>query len=100
MRFHYNLSEYIEFKVLDNLLYIYDSHKVKNVNEMEYIIEILRLKYPSCKGLKRSNNSLIHEWCAKNFLYPLGFSSRVSTFKYNPWYKEVFYAILSPLYLY
>lgn len=99
MRFHYNLSEYIEFKITDNFVYIHDSHKVKKFNEMEYIIETMRVKYPSCKVLNRSNNSLIHEWCAKNFLYTLGLCPQVSVFKANSWYKNVFYAILSPLLL-
>ena len=100
MRFHYNLSEYIEFEISDDLLYIHDSYNVKTVNEMEYIIETLRIKYPSCKVLNRSNNSLIYEWCAKNWLYSLGLYKQTGVFNTNSWYKDVFYVILAPLYCY
>jgi hypothetical protein len=100
MRFHYNLSEYIEFEISDDLLYIHDSYKVKTVNEMEYIIETLRIKYPSCKVLNRSNNSLIHEWRAKNWLYSLGLYKQAGAFNTNSWYKDVFYVILASLYCY
>lgn len=98
MRFHYNLSEYIEFEVTDNLLYIYDYHKVKSVNEIGYIIETLRTKYPTCEVLKRSNNSLIHEWRAKNFLYMFGFGKKTGIFRVNKGHNEVIHYILSHLY--
>lgn len=101
MKLHYSVSDYVEFVVSDNVVHIQDSYKVKTIPEMEYIIETLRIKYPSCEVLKRSNTSLINEWRTHNLLYSLGlFKDHTCDVDLNviPWYANVIYAILSPLY--
>lgn len=102
MFFHYNISEYIEFSISDEVVYIHNSYKVKTIPEMEYIIMTLRIKYPSCKVLKRSNNSLINEWRTYNLFYTLGlFEDHVKDvcLSAKPWYINIMCTLLSPLYL-
>lgn len=102
MLLHYNVSEHIEFSISDEVVYIWDSYKVKTIPEMEYIIMTLRIKYPSCKALERSNNSLINEWRTYNLFYTLGlFKDHVKNvcLGTNPWHINIMYSLLSPLYL-
>lgn len=101
MKLHYSVSDYVEFVVSDKVVHIQGSYKVKTISEMEYIIETLRVKYPSCEVLKRSNNSLINEWRTRNLLYSLGlFKNHTKDVDLNiiPWYANVIYTLLSPLY--
>lgn len=102
MKFYYSISDYVEFFVSDKSVHILDSYKVKTISEMDYIIATLRVKYPSCEVLKRSNNSLINEWRTHNLLYALGlFKNHVKDLDLTviPWWADVMYLLLSPLYL-
>lgn len=102
MLFHYNVSEHIEFSISDEVVYIRDSYKVKTISEMEYIIMTLRIKYPSCKVLKRSNNHLINEWRTYNLFYTLGLCKdhvKNVCLSAKPWYINIMCALFSPLYL-
>lgn len=102
MRFHYNVSEYIEFSISDEVVFIRDSYKVKTIPEMEYIIMTLRIKYPSCKVLERSNESLINEWRTYNLFYTLGLfkdHTKNVCLNANLGCINIMCALLSPLYL-
>lgn len=102
MKFHYSVSDYIEFVVDDEAVYIWNAYKVKTIPEMEYIIMTLRIKYPSCKAFERSNNSLINEWRTCNLFYTLGlFKDHVNAvyLSTKPWYINIMCTLLSPFYL-
>lgn len=102
MKFYYSVSDYIELFVSHESIRILGSYKVKTNLEMDYIIATLRVKYPSCEVLKRSNDSLINEWRTHNLLYSLGlFKNHVKDLDLVvvPWWANVMYLFLSSLYL-
>ena len=61
------------FKISKNNIHIENSFTVKSRKEMQLVLDDIRkhnsLEY--CEVLKRTDKSLIKEWCAHNLLYRL-----------------------------
>lgn len=90
--------------ISENNVTIFDSFRVKKLDDMKFIIYKLRGGYSSKYAIhKRSVNSIVHEWRVHNLLYSLGImKNRTKDVDLNinqPWYIKVLYLILSPFYL-
>lgn len=91
------------FSIIGNNLQIENSYKIKNRQDMGYILNDIRKVYGNLKILKcRNNKSLIEEWAAHNLLYDMGlFKSHTKDVDLNyPQNKVVYfiYKILSWIY--
>ena len=102
MEFYYTLTDKVDVSVTDDNVHIKDSYKVGVLNNMLYILAVIKSKYPSCNTFKRSERSLINEWRAHNLLYTFGlFKSHTKDVDLDAskWYTEIIYFILSILYI-
>lgn len=89
--------------ISDSNLHIENSYKIKNCQDMDYILNDIRKGYGNLKILKnRDNKSLIEEWGAHNLLYNMGlFKSHTKDVDLNyPQSKVVsfIYKVLSCIY--
>ncbi len=92
------------YKVNKNNIHIEDSYNIYKKSEMLSIINEIRSRYSEdeCLPLKRTNKSLLNEWCTHNLLYDLhilrSHTADVDLDYHQKWYLGIGYFIFGNLY--